>query len=93
MAVKFTCEECGWNGTEGKLLRAPNPFADDVETMVGCPDCREPNSMRRACDHKDCWQAAGCGTVHSGGYAWTCYEHRPESTMAVTNGHHQNEAT
>ena len=87
--VKYTCEECGWNGTEGQVLRAPNPFADDTETMIGCPDCREPNSMRRSCEHKDCWQAAGCGTKHSGGYAWTCYKHRPQEAEPLSNGDRQ----
>lgn len=77
MTPKWKCEECGWVGHDDQLLRAQNPFADDCDTMVGCPDCREPNTMNRACDQDGCRLIAGNGTSTPSGYMWTCFEHRP----------------
>jgi hypothetical protein len=74
---KWVCQECGWNGAGDKLLQAPNPFASD-EKMIGCPDCREPNSMNMACDEPECWKLASCGTPTPGGYRHTCYKHMPK---------------
>lgn len=77
LTQKWLCEECGWSGLGDKLLRAPNPFATD-ETMVGCPDCCEPNSMRMACDEPGCEARASCGTSTPTGYRHTCYRHAPK---------------
>lgn len=79
--IKVKCDECDWRGTEDQLLRAQNPFADDNETMVGCPTCREPNSMIRACDHENCWSDGSCGTPTANGYATTCYYHKPPAVV------------
>jgi|HubBroStandDraft_6_1064221.scaffolds.fasta_scaffold00050_84 hypothetical protein len=79
MSPKWKCDECGWCGSDEQLLREQNPFADDIDTMVGCPECREPNSMSRACDHESCWQIAGNGTSTPEGYKWTCFKHRPDA--------------
>lgn len=79
--AKFQCTECRWAGHEDEVLSAPNPFAEDNETMLGCPDCREANTMRRACDEPGCFLQAGNGTPTGdgsyGGYKWSCFEHRP----------------
>jgi hypothetical protein len=74
---KWLCEECGWQGLGRQLLQAPNPFAEG-ETMVGCPDCREPNSMHMACDEPGCKAHASCGTPTPDGYRHTCYKHMPK---------------
>ena len=73
---KWVCDECDWRGQSEHLLRAQNPFAvnDDI---VGCPHCKEVNSMTMACDELDCWQQATCGTPTEGGYRQTCYRHKP----------------
>lgn len=76
--IKYTCAECEWCGPETELLQAQNPFADDIDTMVGCPNCREPNSMRRSCDEDGCSEVANCGTPTSAGYRMTCSRHQPE---------------
>lgn len=76
--TKFFCSECPWHGLEKDVLRAPNPFAkDDTEQMIGCPNCREPNTMKLACDEPDCWRAVSCGTPTPAGYRQTCGEHMP----------------
>lgn len=76
--VKWLCEECKWCGPDEELLRAPNPFSEDeTDTMTGCPQCREPNTMGRACDEPGCEQPAGNGTPTPNGYRWSCYPHRP----------------
>lgn len=80
MVPKWLCEECAWVGTDGQILRAQNPFCDDAtDTMCGCPECREPNCLVRACDETGCRKEAGCGTPTANGYRWSCYEHRPIS--------------
>lgn len=74
--TKFLCSECDWHGSEAKVLRAPNPFAeDDSETMQGCPKCREPNTMRLVCDDPTCWREATCGIPTPKGYRRVCGEH------------------
>lgn len=79
MTTKWFCQNCRWTGTEEEVLKAPNPFADDdTEQMWGCPTCREPNMMRRACDEKDCWSEGTCGTPTPQDYKHTCFEHRPD---------------
>lgn len=75
--TKYSCTECEWHGEDSQLLRAQNPFADDTDTMVGCPECREPNSMRRVCDEPECWLEASCGTPTPTGYRTTCGKHKP----------------
>jgi hypothetical protein len=81
MADKWLCDECKWCGPDSAILRAPNPFSDDeTDTMVGCPECREPNTMTRACDEAGCEQQAGMGTPTANrGYVWSCFKHRPVS--------------
>lgn len=81
--ARFICQDCDWRGGESELLRAPNPFADEnPDEMIGCPRCREPNTMRQACDESGCWREASMGTPVHGGYRRTCYDHRPSTLIA-----------
>lgn len=75
---KMECNNCGWRGASKDVLRAENPFAEDFETMEGCPDCREPNTMEVICDEPGCWQRGTCGAPSPIGYRRTCFEHRPK---------------
>lgn len=77
LSQKWKCRDCDWLGLGSKLLQAPNPFATG-EIMVGCPDCREPNSMTMACDEPECKSEATCGTPTPAGYRHTCYRHMPK---------------
>lgn len=78
--LKYLCENCGWVGKESLVLRAENPFAEDAgETMMGCPQCREPNRLRLACDVPDCEREATCGTATPAGYRRTCSKHQPSA--------------
>lgn len=74
---RFTCEECNWNGPEEDVLRAPNPFSEDVDTIMGCPDCRDVNTLRLACDEPGCCDFVTCGTPAPNGYRRTCSDHVP----------------
>lgn len=76
--ARFHCTECFWTGPEAQVLTAPNPFAEETETMMGCPDCREAGTMRRACDTDGCTLQAGNGTPTDSGYVWSCFAHRPQ---------------
>jgi phage FluMu protein Com len=73
---KWMCEECDWCGQESDLLRASNPFASN-DNVVGCPHCKEINSMTMACDEPGCWRQVSCGTPTPGGYRNTCGKHKP----------------
>lgn len=73
--AKFKCSECDWQGQESEVLRAPNPFSEDDETMIGCPDCRQPETMRVVCVEAGCWKEAGCGINTPHGYRVVCSEH------------------
>ena len=79
-AQRFFCRECSWRGVESGFLRAENPFSDEPEEMIGCPLCRDVNSMVLACDEPGCWRETSCGTPTPSGYRRTCSEHRPKST-------------
>lgn len=71
---KLLCDECGWHGTEP--LKAPSPFEADA-VILGCPECKEVNTMQIACDEEGCWKQATCGTPTPSGYRGTCGMHRP----------------
>lgn len=67
---------CGWYGTEDKVLEALNPF-DDLDILVGCPRCKDVNTIVTACDELGCWKPIECGTPTADGYRSTCSRHRP----------------
>jgi len=50
-----------------EALYAPNPFDPD-DTLIGCPLCKSVSSLVQACDVRECWQEATCGTPTDDGY-------------------------
>lgn len=73
--TKWQCEDCGWQGEDSELLRAPNPFIEG-DTMTACPGCRDTGTLNVCCDEPGCWRGAGCGwPTPSGGYRHTCFPH------------------
>ena len=83
MSEKSVCRECGWRGKTKEVLCAANPF-DSAETVLGCPHCREVNSMRTVCDVDGCWEQDDTGTPTPTGYRRTCWDHRPPMQKRVT---------
>lgn len=77
--MKLRCVEhrCDWRGTDKEMLEAPNPF-DATETVTGCPDCKDVNTLQEACDEPDCWEFSSCGTPTPTGYRRTCGKHYRE---------------
>ncbi len=73
---KRICTECGWIGSVNDVLVASNPFAKRYE-IVGCPECKDVESIVVACDVDGCKKQATCGTPTSAGYRHTCGEHAP----------------
>lgn len=72
---KCFCQECGWQGTFGDVLEAPNPF-EATETITGCSDCKAVDgTIRTACYETGCWREATCGTNHPDGYRCSCFKH------------------
>jgi hypothetical protein len=71
---KWVCAECDWHGAH--YLTAPSPF-DPEHTLIGCPHCKAVDSLRLACDEKDCWREVTCGTPTADGYLRTCGKHVP----------------
>jgi len=82
MSSRFLCKECDQINEEEAILIAPNPFFPNPlvedDTICGCPDCFEVNSLVRACDTPECGHRATCGTPTKTGYVWSCYEHIPK---------------
>jgi hypothetical protein len=76
LSDKRVCIDCQWRGTVAEMLTAPNPF-DPTDTIVGCPRCRQVETLRVACDEPECWREASCGTPTPNGYRSTCATHRP----------------
>lgn len=71
--VRMVCEECGWNGRESEILKAPHPFLE-VATIIGCPDCRE-TFLLRACDEPGCPLHVSAGFPTDEGYRHMCSDH------------------
>lgn len=74
MKNKCVCEHCGWNGLEDDLLMAPNPFMTTYN-IAGCPECKQVECLRYACDHEGCWNKVSKGEPTDEGYRVTCYQH------------------
>jgi hypothetical protein len=78
---KWVCAECGWYGTH--FLTAPSPF-DPEHILIGCPSCKSVDTLRLACDEKDCWCEVTCGTPTADGYLRTCGMHVPTRDARVS---------
>jgi hypothetical protein len=74
--TKFVCLDCSEVVTDREMLRATNPF-DPTEGIVGCPNCKEVNSLVGACDEPGCSEQTTCGTPTPNGYRRTCSRHMP----------------
>jgi hypothetical protein len=75
---KRVCEVCDWRGVKDQVLHAANPFTNDkLETISGCPQCLNVETLRAACDELDCWDKVTCGTTTPDGYRSTCGIHNP----------------
>lgn len=74
---KWTCADCDWHGTDDQFLVAFNPFKPGTgESILGCPQCKEVNTMLELCDEPGCLQLAGCGfPTDDGGFRRTCFNH------------------
>lgn len=83
---KMVCDECNWHGTVQEMLVAPNPFEPD-ENIYACPNCKNINTLFRACDAPGCWKRSTCGTSLKNRYMITCGKHMPirESVGAIDN--------
>lgn len=79
---KVVCE-CGWRGTDEELLMGQNPF-EPAFTVYGCPQCKEIECFRTACDEPGCWKEDTCGTPTPNGYRRTCYEHCPKEAEGLS---------
>ena len=75
---KVKCNEyhCLWKGTKEQQFTATNPF-NVTEEIVGCPECKEINTLVTVCDEPGCWVSVSCGTPVTGGYRSTCGKHAP----------------
>jgi phage FluMu protein Com len=58
------------------MLIAKNPF-DETEEIIGCPKCKDVNTIVSVCDEKGCWKRVTCGTPIKDGYRSTCGKHAP----------------
>ena len=67
---------CGWIGSPGEMLRAPNPFEDGE--LQACPKCHGIDNLLACCDEPECFEIAICGIPTHNGYRRTCSKHMPE---------------
>lgn len=72
--MKRYCANCGWHGQSSETLQAPNPF-ERRETIAGCPQCLQVETIGVACFEDGCWQQATCGFNTPQGYRHTCGKH------------------
>jgi hypothetical protein len=71
---KYLCIECIWVGKDGEYLTAPNPFEPE-SVIVGCPKCRQVDTLVTACAQDGCCRSATIGAPNESGYSWLCHEH------------------
>jgi len=81
---KWICVECLKLSYE--KLEAVNPF-DASDNIVGCPKCRQVNTLRTACHYPGCEHQASGGYPEAIGYAyaWLCLHHAPKKYHPVHN--------
>lgn len=77
--MRYQCQECEWVGQENQMLNTPNPF-DPRFDIVGCPLCKEINTMSLLCDVDGCNRFQSCGFPFNGTYRMTCGDHYREMT-------------
>ena len=74
---RWVCTECEHVCTSAEMLRAPHPFQSPScirsGEIVGCPKCREAETMTRACDVEGCGREASLFTP---GRGFRCHGHR-----------------
>ena len=74
--LKILCDECGWIGITTDMLTAKNPF-NAKQTIDGCPNCREVNTLMLCCDEPNCSWSVCVTSETATGTRRTCEEHRP----------------
>ena len=83
----WKCSDCGWLGEPAEALHAPHPFVDQPSSdeIVGCPECREVNTMQMVCDEPGCREVKTCGFNTDAGYRQTCGKHYQAALSATAN--------
>jgi hypothetical protein len=73
---EWLCKEC--NSIHVNPLYATNPF-DKEDYIIGCPSCKEINTLEQACQYKGCTRlsTAGIPNIYGYRYLWVCSEHIP----------------
>jgi len=71
---KWKCDTCKWVGQLSECLVAASPF-DVKDTLLGCPKCKDVNTLFGVCDEVGCHIVSTCGWPTSNGYRRTCGEH------------------
>lgn len=74
--IKVGCRNrhCGWNGREPETLKAPHPWIEG-ETLMGCPACKDTDSLYAICDEAGCLKEVSCGWPSENGCRQTCGSH------------------
>ena len=72
--IKLVCRDCGAHTTENQALMAESPF-DKNKLLIGCPGCKEVDTLYRACDAFECWNESTHGGPSERGYRFGCHEH------------------
>ena len=75
----WICTECDMRC--GTPLVADNPF-EPLNIIYGCPHCKTPESLQKACVVDGCTRIPTMGKPGSHGYryAWTCSQHHEDHT-------------
>ena len=87
---KYTCSECDHLTMEP--LSAVNPF-DSQDTITGCPNCKQAESLKVACMALGCQREASSGTPGGWGYryAWLCWKHYYDEWRKTKEGEAREE--
>lgn len=75
--TKILCldQNCGWKGTETKVVKAPNPYNEE-EIFWICPQCKDEDSLQFACDVSECWRRYYVILLDGEGFKNYCKLHR-----------------
>lgn len=75
-----------WRGTVKQVLRAQSPF-DPEQEITACPNCKDDENLKAACDIEGCWNEATCGTPvpDARRYVRVCGEHYREITASAAS--------
>ena len=72
---RWICTDCRWLGGIDEVPKIDHPFREG-DDVIFCPECKEAETIVRACEVVGCGEESTCGTMTEDyGYLALCGDH------------------